>query len=204
MRRCVSTWISHFSPTPTDHSIPKEFVPILTISRPAAFSGGVSRGRVEIRPRGSIGRQPTLCNSVDAIRQALPSPLMRRHQIPESMKLMVKTPLIPLPILLLGEQQIRFIRSPAIPDPELDRQRVAFLEKLRQLRLIKLPEKADRTDIPAERVELPVPVETAHRDAGIVLEHDPAALQEEIAHDRKIAGVQEIECALDKAVRGAQ
>ncbi len=77
-----------------------------------------------------------------------------------------------------------------VADAEGEGLGVAILKKLGEFRLISGGEKADRTGIVAERPQLPGPVEIARRYAAVVLQHQIAVIEQEIADVRKIAAVQ--------------
>src|SRR5271156_5351259 len=91
-----------------------------------------------------------------------------------------------------------------VADAEGEGLGVAILKKLREFRLISAGEKADRPGVVAERPQLPGPVEIPRRYAAIVLQHQIAVVEQEIADVRKTPAVQKIRSALDERVASAE
>src|SRR5579863_1525790 len=99
------------------------------------------------------------------------------------------------------QQQIRFMRPPAIADSEIERLRALKQDGIRLLILV--GEFRDRAGITAEREEAPLPgAVVAKRNSGIVLNDGGAVGENEIAHRREAAGMQQIRRALEQAVAG--
>ena len=101
------------------------------------------------------------------------------------------------------QQQIRFMRAPAIADAEIHRLRAP--EQLGVGFLISAGEFVDRPGIAAEREEAPfLRIVIGERNAGIVLDDGGAVGEQEVAHGGEVAGVQQIGRALDQAVAGRE
>src|SRR5271165_4039034 len=82
---------------------------------------------------------------------------------------------------LYGEQQVRLVRVPSVANAEIDG--AALPKEDRIFRLIPAGEDPDRAEIVAERLQVPFfGVVVGERDAGIVLDHDGAVGEQEIAH----------------------
>src|SRR4051794_2725055 len=95
------------------------------------------------------------------------------------------------------------MRTPAIADAEIDR--LPPSEQFGVGLLVSAGEFADRSEVAAVREEAPLlRVVIGERHAGVILDDGGAVGEDEVAHRREIAGVQQIRRALDQAVAGRE
>src|SRR5688572_31149211 len=93
----------------------------------------------------------------------------------------------------------------AIADAEVERRRLQLPEKLTEPRLTPARKDRDRTEIGAERAELPeVGLEGMQRNTRVVLDDLLRMIEHEVAHLREVSAVHQVGRALEESVAGPE